>query len=148
MKRILATLSVVALLGAGCWDKPAAPQVPETVAYDNISDAIKDTWKMTSMKQGSAAAKNVSEFDLTITFDGTKMSGKVCNNMSGDYTVDENDVLKAPTVISTKMFCAGVMGEAESAFTGSLASGYKLSHENNVLTMTSDDGVVLVFSRQ
>lgn len=100
------------------------------------------------MKQGTAAAKDVTEFNLTVSFDGSKMTGKVCNNMSGDYTIDENDVLVAPTVISTKMFCAGVMGEAESAFTGSLASGYKLEYADNVLTMSSDDGVVLVFGRQ
>ena len=148
MKRLCIAVSMVALLGAGCFDKPAAPQMPETVAFASISDAIKGSWKMTSVKQGSAASKDVSALDLSVSFDGSKMTGKVCNNMSGDYTVAENDVLKAPAVVSTKMFCAGVMGEAESAFTGSLASGYTLTYADNVLTMSSDDGVVLVFGRK
>lgn len=139
---------MVALLGAGCWEKPVAPQMPETVAFDSVSDAIKGSWRMISLKQGSAASKDVSELDLTVSFDGSKMTGKVCNSMSGDYTVDANDVLKAPTVISTKMFCAGVMGEAESAFTGSLSTGFKLSYADNTLTMASDDGAVLIFSRK
>jgi heat shock protein HslJ len=142
MKRILALFAIMALAGAGC----TMPWSSKTDTNVVTPTGIQGKWKMVTMKQGSAAAKNVADLALTVTFDGGKMSGNVCNSMSGDYTLDANNVLLAPAIVSTKMFCAGPMGEAESAFTSGMSAGFKTSFDDGLMMLNSDE-FVLVFER-
>jgi len=140
-KRTLVTLAAIALFGAGC--APATPTSNMPTANADVASAIQGNWKMDSFyPTGAISPTQVTDLGLTVSFDGTKMTGKVCNNMSGNYTVDTNGVLKAPLVISTKMFCEGSAGQAESNFEGSLTDGFKASITNDMLTLTSDKVVI------
>lgn len=85
------------------------------------------------------------ELNLVVAFDGGQMDGKVCNNMSGPYSVEDN-VVKFGPVAQTKMFCEGLPGEAETAFTSGLQGGYTITKQGEDLVMQG--AAVFVLERQ
>lgn len=144
-KRSLLVLSALALFGAGCWSKPASkPEVPPVDT--SISGIIRGNWKIRSLKLPGEGVKDVSDLTLLVGFDGQNMNAKVCNSMSGAYTVN-NIVLKAPQVMSTKMFCEGDAGKAETAFTSGLSSGFEVTAFENTITL-KDGSAVFVLARE
>jgi heat shock protein HslJ len=70
------------------------------------------------------------------------MTGKVCNNMNGSYTVDDNKISFGP-VVSTKMFCQGLPGDVESAFSAGLESGYTMTKQGEDLVLQGSAVFVL-----
>lgn len=148
-KRTLLMLSALALLGAGCWS-PSAPAEPEWVEPEKpegVAGEIMGNWKIRSMKLAGESTKDVSDALLLVGFDGTKMNGKVCNSMSGDYTVN-GIVLKAPMVVSTKMFCEGDAGKAETAFTSGLTTGFEITKEADGSLKLTNGPTILVLTRE
>ncbi len=145
-KRSLLILSALALFGAGCFPVGNSP-TPEAPPVDtSINGIIRGNWKMRTMKLGGGTTKEVSDLTLLVGFDGQNMNAKICNSMSGAYTVN-NVVLKAPQVMSTKMFCEGDAGKAETAFTSGLANGFEVMAADNTITLT-EGKTVLVFTRE
>jgi heat shock protein HslJ len=83
----------------------------------------------------------------TISFDAGKVSAKVCNSMSGNYSLDV-DLLKVGNLVSTQMYCtapAGVM-DIETDLGNMLTFGTKMYIGPNKLTLVSKEGVVMVFA--
>ncbi len=108
MKKILVSVSMIALLGAGCsGTAPSAPTPstdnPSPVQKMSMAQFLVGSWKIKSMQRVGGAAEDVASLGLALSFDGERMTGKVCNNMSGSYTVEDNLVKFGP-VVSTKMF--------------------------------------------
>jgi len=150
MKKILASLSMIALLGAGCASSSPSPQAPTPAPQAptgkmSMAQFMTGSWKIKSMQMVGGNIQDVSSLGLTLNFDGTKMTGKVCNNMSGSYTVEDNLVKFGP-VISTKMFCEGLPGQVESAVTTGFNNNLTISKQGENLVMIG--GAVLVLERQ
>ncbi len=144
-KRSLLALSALALLGVGCWSKSATK--PEAPPVDtSINGIIRGNWKIRSLKLPGEGVKDVADLTLLVGFDGQNMNAKVCNSMSGAYTVN-NIVLKAPMVVSTKMFCEGDVGRAETAFTSGLSSGFEVTVFENTITL-KDGSAIFVLTRE
>lgn len=140
----------VALFGAGCWGPQAANNDPdwiEPTKPEGIAGEVMGNWKIRSMKVAGESSKDVADLLLLVGFDGTKMNGKVCNSMSGDYMVS-GIVLKAPMVISTKMFCEGDAGKAETAFTSGLSTGFEVTKEADGSLKLVNGQTTLVLERQ
>ncbi|MCK9360747.1 META domain-containing protein [Patescibacteria group bacterium] len=148
IKRSLIALSALALLGAGCWFGPAKtePEWVEPEKPEGVAGQIMGNWKITSLKVPGESLKNVSDLTLLVGFAGQNMNAKVCNSMSGTYTVN-GIVLKAPSITSTKMFCAGDAGKVETAFTSGLATGFEVTAAENTITLTNGQ-TVLVLTRE
>ena len=136
-KRLLVTLGTVVLLGAGCWG-PKESEWVEPNKPEGVAGAVMGNWKIKSAKLGGQSIKEVSDSIFLISFDGTKMNGRICNSMNGEYTVT-GIVLKAPMVVSTKMFCEGDPGTIETAFLSGLPSGYEVTTGERKLTLKSAD---------
>lgn len=145
-KRSLLVLSALALFGAGCFPVGNSP-APEAPPVDtSIAGIIRGNWKIRTMKLAGETTKEISDLTLLVAFDGNTMNAKVCNSMSGAYTVN-NIVLKAPQVMSTKMFCEGDAGKAETAFTSGLSNGFEVTAADNTITLTNGK-TVLVLTRE
>ena len=123
------------------------PEWVEPEKPEGIAGEIMGNWKLRSVKTAGESTKNVSDLALLVGFDGTKMNGKVCNSMSGEYTVN-GIVLKAPAIMSTKMFCAGDAGAAETAFTSGLSAGFEVVKEEDGSLKLTNGQTIVVLERQ
>ena len=137
MKKLFAVISIIAVMGAGC-----AASSPLPADNGNLKPAPKmsmaqymqDSWKIMKMQKVGGESQDLSELNLTLNFDGEKMSGKICNSMSGPYTVEDN-LVKFGAVMQTKMFCEGLPGQVETAFTSGLTNNYTISKQGEGLVM-------------
>ncbi len=137
-KRLLVALSAIALLGAGCWSDKTDSEWVEPKKPEGVAGAVMGNWKMKSAKLSGQSIKEVADSTFLISFDGTKLNGRICNSMNGEYAVT-GIVLKAPMVASTKMFCQGDPGVIETAFLSGLPSGYEVTAGERMLTLKSTD---------
>lgn len=142
---------MLAVMGAGC-----AVQTPETTTPPvnggattegkmSMGQFMTGSWKMKSMQLIGGQARDVSSLNLTVAFDGEKMSGKVCNSMNGPYTVEDN-LVKFGAIVQTKMFCEGLPGEVETAFTSGFKTNYTITKQGENLVMQG--AAVFVLERQ
>lgn len=153
MKKILVAVSMIALLGAGCALTPPATRDTLPADTENLKPAQKmsmaqfmtGSWKIKTMQMVGGQAQDVSSLGLTLSFDGSKMTGKVCNSMNGSYTVEDNLVKFGP-VMSTKMFCEGLAGETEAALSTGFLNNLTISKQGENLVLMG--GAVLVLERQ
>lgn len=134
-------MSLIALMGAGCAGSAPAPAAPPTDTANqkpaqkmSMGQFMMGQWKFKSMQRVGGQPVDVSALNLIVSFDGGQMDGKVCNNMSGPYSVEDNLVKFGP-VASTKMFCEGLPGEVETAFTSGLQGSYTITKQDEDLVM-------------
>jgi heat shock protein HslJ len=140
MKKLLIAVSMVALMGAGCAaTSPTTPNptpTPEAPAGKmSMAQFLTGSWKIKSMQRVGGPATDVSSLGLTVNFDGERVTGKVCNNLTGPYTVEDNKI-KFGAVAMTKMFCEGLPGEVESAFAADLSDGMAVGADEESLVLT------------
>lgn len=152
MKKLLVSISMIALLGAGCSGSAPSASAPEAQApapAQKMSTAqfLTGSWKIKSMQRVGGGAEDVASLGLALSFDGERMTGKVCNNMSGSYTVEDNLVKFGP-VASTKMFCQGLPGEVETALSSGFASNYTIIKQGEDLVMQGAAVFVLERSKE
>ena len=148
MKKLLASMSMIALLGAGCAgtvpsDSTQTPSAEAPSGKMSMAQFLTGSWKIKSMQRVGGPAQDLSALDLAVNFDGDKISGRVCNSMSGPYTVEDNRIKFGP-VAMTKMFCEGLPGEVETAFAARLnEEGYTMSKTGENLTLVGSSAFVL-----
>lgn len=148
MKKLLAIVSMVAVMGAGCAAQTPSTTTPPaggtgTEGKMSMAQFMTGSWKIKSMQLIGGQARDVSSSDFMITFDGEKISGKICNSMNGPYTVEDNAV-KFGAVAMTKMFCEGLPGEVEAAFAARLnEQGYTAGKSGENLTLVGSSAFVL-----
>lgn len=105
-------------------------------------------WQAVSVNNGQEAVTSViSGTLLTATFqdDGTLSGSAGCNNYSGGYTLDGDQIAIGPLAM-TMMFCAepeGVM-EQEMAFGAALESAASFSIQGDALELRTADGALAV----
>ncbi|MCC6643620.1 META domain-containing protein [Candidatus Peregrinibacteria bacterium] len=81
-----------------------------------------------------------------ITFQEGKLSTKICNQMNGPYTF-ENGVLKASSLVSTKMACLDEeTNKIEGTVARVLGEGLTVTVENSVFSMKAKDGTELTYT--
>lgn len=114
-----------------------------------VQTALSGTlWQAVSVNNGQQAVTSViSGTVLTATFqdDGTVSGSAGCNNFSGGYTVDGDQIAIGPLAM-TMMFCAepeGVM-EQETAFGAALESAATYSIQGDALELRTADGALAV----
>lgn len=105
-------------------------------------------WQVTTVNNGQEAVTGViSGTQLTATFqeDGTVFGSAGCNNFSGGYTV-EGDQIQIGPLAMTMMFCPepeGVMDQ-EMAFGAALESAATFSIQGDSLELRTADGALAV----
>lgn len=105
-------------------------------------------WQATMVNNGQEAVVGVIEgTELTATFqeDGTVFGTGGCNNFSGGYTVDGDQIAIDPLAM-TMMFCEGVEGlmEQEAAFAAALESAATYTIQGDVLELRTAEGALAV----
>ena len=114
----------------------------------NNINKLNGKWELISYGSGSNPAQASSDSNKTLLFENGKISGSAgCNSISGSYSVKEKQVTFEP-IASTMMACPETIMQQEStvlsAFTGT--ADYVI--ENNTLTITNGDFVIVLNSIQ
>jgi heat shock protein HslJ len=108
--------------------------------------SLVGTWKLTAYGPKDAATPAVPDVNASLTFsdDGTVGGSSGCNSLGGTYKVDGNEITFRE-ITSTLMACDDARMAQEGAVTQVLSGTAQYEIENNVLTLTNKD-MVLVFS--
>ncbi len=142
MPRFTIILSLLLLVGAGCFSKPSTPPLTE-----EISVSIDGSWELQTFAAPGKTSQDVSNLGATLNIEeNARLSAKICNSMSGQYDINAGE-LKVETLISTKIFCAGLTGEIETAFSQGLASGMTTELTGDTLVLRSDAGATFSYVR-
>ncbi len=94
----------------------------------------------TTFRLASFNGKEIPQGEnYTLSFEGGSVSAKFCNNMGGDYAL-ENGIFSG-LIISTLMYCATPEGlmDMESAFSKIVMDGANLSLSGSTLTLAGGD---------
>ena len=136
MKKYSLTLFIVCLVVSACTAKTEEPAA-----------SLIGAWKLTAYGPANAPSPAVagSEAGLTFNEGGTLTGNSGCNGLSGDYTV-EGDQITFGQIVSTLMACEDPRMAQEDAVHKVLTdtAGFKI--EGNTLTLTNHD-LVLVLTR-
>jgi heat shock protein HslJ len=104
------------------------------------STSVNGTWKLVSFN-GNAAVVDV---ETSIEFKDGQVNGNVgCNGFGGEYKVS-GDTIEFGPIMSTLMFCAGPVGEQESATLAALQEFAGFVLDGDMLTITSPDGASVI----
>jgi heat shock protein HslJ len=159
-KRLLALFGAVALMGGGCWLYPTDDRQPDAMEPKNgapteeqngngkqkengmmegdaeVMTEATGSWKMNRVRRAGQKEEFVSTSNFTLTLDSEgRLGAKICNGMSGSYSIEDGE-LKTAEVISTLMFCPGLPGDVEAAFTADLATGLSVNIAGATMTLT------------
>ncbi len=134
MKKLVIGLLVLFVLAACAGGSPAS---------------IKGEWKLISYGSASNQTPAATGVDTSIEFLDGQLSGNVgCNGFGGEYEVD-GDTLKLGPVMSTMMFCEGLVGDQEMATIAVFQESATFVLDSDTLTITSADGnSVIVLARK
>jgi heat shock protein HslJ len=101
------------------------------------------------LQHGSGASGPITVPDgseVTITFDGERVSGRACNLYGGEYKLAEDGTLTISAIGMTEMACEEPMMTLEADFHAALAMVRRASVIGDSLTL-SGEGAELVFAR-
>lgn len=134
MKKYLLILFVISLAISAC-----APQ-------EDLASLI-GSWKLTSYGHADAPTPAVEEAEAGLTFneDGTVTGDSGCNGLGGTYTV-EGDQVTFGEIVSTLMACDDARMAQEDAVHQVLADTATFAIDENTLTLTNND-MVLILTR-
>ena len=102
-------------------------------------------WELTAINQRpvNSGGKAYLEFDEK----DLKVKGKAfCNSVSGDYELMGKDQLTFQEVVSTKMFCDGLMDQ-ENQMVTNLQNVRRYEIKNGMLYLYSTDQLLLTFKK-
>jgi heat shock protein HslJ len=133
MKRLIFFAIVLIMLGACS---------PSSTA--NVSGE----WKLISYGDKTNPTPALPDVDTTISFIDGQLGGNVgCNSFGGEYQL-KGDTLSFGSIMSTEMYCEQTM-EQEAGVLAVFSSGtVKAALNDNVLTLTSADGSVVILARK
>ena len=88
---------------------------------------------------GAAVYKLFFEVDAS----EKRIFGKTnCNNFSGDFTNSDNSIKIGP-LVTTKMYCEEHVMKVESSLFKAFGDATRYVFDNNMFTLSSEEGVVL-----
>jgi heat shock protein HslJ len=137
MKKIILVIILTSLALAACGSAGGSAALAGT------------TWKLVSYGSASNPTPAVSDAKTALTFDKDgKLSGNVgCNSISGDYTLNGEQV-NFGAVVTTLMACADPLMQQESAVLKMFSGTVKYTVTSGQLTLTSADGATAVTFEQ
>ena len=112
------------------------------VACGKVSlESVQGQWVLISYGSPSNQIAAVPNADASIEFDSEgRMTGNVgCNGFGGEYETDGNAIIFSP-IETTLMFCEGQVGDQELVTLAALSESATFVVENNLLTITSENG--------
>lgn len=101
--------------------------------------SLQGSWKITAFN-----GENVPNPVYVSFLTGNKISAKVCNIFSGNYSLQWN-TLNVSQMISTKMACVGDLGKIESAFDLTWA---KILRGKDGISLTTKKGDVFILKNE
>jgi heat shock protein HslJ len=109
--------------------------------------SLSGHWKLTSYGTADAVSSALADVDANLTFneDGTVTGTSSCNEFGGQYTV-EGDQITFSEIVSTLKLCDTPLMEQEEAMQQVLNGTATYTIEDNTLTLTNND-MVLVLTR-
>lgn len=121
--------------------KPQLPKQPASTipTISNLNGAI---FKLTSYN-GKPVDPNIK---YTITFDKEAVYAKFCNQMSGNYVLD-NGLIKAVNLLGTKMYCSTPENamNIESSFASMFNSGARISYTESILIISNSENIMMFY---
>ena len=103
------------------------------------------SWSLTSIRTGTTASSLVAGSSVTLQINGTRFSGKACNNFGGDVRIDGNK-FKVTSLMTTKMACKAALDKQESTVLGTLHNVETMSIKGTQLSLSAPDGSGLDFT--
>lgn len=136
MKKYLLIVLLIGLAVSACTTKNQRPAA-----------SLTGSWKLTSYSRADVLTPAVSDTEAGLTFndDGTISGNSGCNGFGGSYKV-EGDQVAFSEVVSTLMACDDARMAQEGAFHQVLTDTATFNIEENTLTITNND-YVLVLAR-
>ena len=105
------------------------------------NDLEGTNWKLDSI--GGVAAAHTA----TLSFADGKITGNAgCNSFGGGYKVDGSKITISEPIASTLMACENDVMDLETKYLTVLQSEPTFAKSGNQLTLTTPDGMTLVFS--
>jgi heat shock protein HslJ len=107
------------------------------------------TWHLESIAHGDAVSSTIAGTDATLTLanDGTASGNATCNTFSGSYEVSGVD-LTFGSLATTEIGCTGTgETEQEQQVLGALAATRTFAIEGDRLTLSAEDGAMLLMYR-
>jgi heat shock protein HslJ len=135
-KRIAAVCAALVLAGAGCAGTGGI----------SIGDGSELDFRLGSWQLTAVTDRELGSFKATLMIDEDRLSGVVCNSMSGPYTMNGNELTAGP-LAATKKFCSGIAGDVESFFMRDLGAGILVDGGGDELVLRGDTGTVYTFMR-
>lgn len=103
-------------------------------------------WRLVSGTNAGAPIPLVPGSDITMTVDGSQISGRsACNQYGGDIIVANGQVQFGP-LFMTEMACEEPVMASEAAYHAALAGVRAATRDGDTLTLTGD-GVELIYER-
>jgi heat shock protein HslJ len=138
MRRTL--LLVIAVIVAACGAEPGASPPPSS---PGAVDADGD-WRLVGGTSDGVALPMVPGADITMTVDGSRISGRSgCNQYGGEIVVADGRV-RFGSLFMTEMACDEPIMASEAAYHAALGKVRAASLDSDTLTL-SGPGVELVF---
>jgi heat shock protein HslJ len=124
-------------------------RVPATAAGGSMPAPIEGSaWRLTHMPGAQPAALAQLNRPVTMRLESGRLTGFAgCNNFSGSYTLDGNQ-LKIGPVASTQMACPEPGSSTEAAFHKALTGTLGLALDGDQLAATTASGDMLRFERE
>ncbi len=106
-------------------------------------ETIAGTWKLVSLVKNNEMI-DLLNYDSQIAFTGDVISGKICNNLNGQFTVVEgNNLVANGSIMQTKMACEANLMEVENIILSGLEKGIGYGLSANTMTLTGGSGEVI-----
>ena len=106
-------------------------------------EIIAGTWKLVSLVKNGEMV-DLLNYDSQITFTGDAISGKICNNLNGQFTVVEgSNIVANGGIMSTKMACEAGLMDVENIILSGLEKGIGYGLSANTMTLTGGNGEVI-----
>jgi heat shock protein HslJ len=142
MRTILLPLLVIAIVVAACGaDTGASPSPSAPGAVDADGE-----WRLVRGTSDGVAIPMVPDVDITMTIDGSQISGRsACNQYGGEIVVADGRV-QFGSMFMTEMACDEPIMASEAAYHAALGKVRAASLDGDTLTL-SGPGVELVYER-
>lgn len=122
-------------------ESTASSQPPESAQAAATLEST--TWVLTGIARGDGVQPVVGMDEATLVIDGTQLTAKACNTITGEVKVD-GDQLEVGPLVATDLACESeeeMLQEGE--FMGALETASSFVIEGAKLTLTTAEGALL-----
>jgi heat shock protein HslJ len=155
-KKVIITIGVVVLVAVGAylvirWTRSLNPSSSDSVATGTVSEQdLQGKNFVLASYNGIKPNSALRGADYTLHFGDGKISAKMCNSISGAYTLKNDRIEEDGAWMSTLIGCGGVgreQAEIESLFNSMMRKGVQVTLSGKELTLQEGSNR-LVFEEQ